>query len=428
MSRPLNQPDAAGRHGTERTVRELTCIIPAYWPVVGNTQLLLGELARASQPGGGGRAGNLRLRILTSSGQPEWASGFYLDGCEVIRLDVGSSWSWRKRDFEHAVVKRLRSEAELRGVVLLLDCPGLVPAVREALPEGVRLAARMECPPSGGHPAGDQFFRRGLHSLQNADLILATCRGQLREVLQTRILPPDRTACLPDCVVIPDGRQTGFDPLAAAARRGAARQSLGELHPALVVGREDRLVVCVWPGPDDAAARLLLKTWRMVLRQVETETRGPRLWIVGDGPALRDLMDQVQSLGWTESLTFPGAFDSLEECLVAADVVLHPAPSDVAAMGLLLGLREGTACVSLPEMEGDASLIGEDPAASAGGSAAEFLAARLLEHLRGGVVAPAVSPTACDFLSQRNAAAILEWLIEPESWALVPWKRSTAAT
>jgi Glycosyl transferases group 1 len=428
MSRPLNQPDAAGRQGIGRPVRELTCIIPAYWPVMGNAQLLLGELARASQSEAGGRAGSMRLRILTSSGLPEWSSRFQLDGCEVIRLDVGNSWSWRRRDFEHAVVKRLRSEAELRGVVLLLDCPGLVPAIREALPEGVGLAARMECPTWGGLAAGDQFLRRGLRSLQNADLILATCRSQLRAIVQTGILPAGRSGCLPDCVEIPDGQLKGSDPLAASARRGVARQSLGELHPALVVGQEDELVVCVWPGPDDAAARLLLKTWRLVLRQGEKETRGPRLWIVGEGPALRGLMDQVQRLGWTESVTFPGAFDSLEECLAAANVVLHPAPSDVAAMGLLLGLREGTACVSLPETEGEAVANGADPAVPVSGSEAEFLATRLLEHFSRGREAPVASLSARDFLSTRNAGAILDWLVEPESWPQAPWQRTATAT
>lgn len=429
MSRPLHQPVPSGQRGGSQSARQLTCVIPAYWPVTGNTQLLLGELARASQAETAIHAPGIRLRILTSSGQPEWAPAFLLDGCEVNRLDVGSSWSWRRRDFEHAVIKRLRSESGLTGVVLLLDCPELTPAVREALPPSVRVAARLDAHVTGGNLAGNQFLKRSLRTVRCADLVLATCRSQLLQVEQSGILAAGQSGVLPDCVFQPGGPGAGWENQAIADRRWAARQSLGELHAALALERHERLVVCVWPGADDLAASTLLKTWRLVLKETPPENEGPRLWIVGDGPAMRALMDQVQRLGWTDSVVFPGAFDSLEECVAAADVVLHPAPCDVSAMGLMLGLREGADCVALPGL-GDGTMGGDQhPDLLVSGAAAAFLAPRVVELIKDPLLArPPRTVEERELLRDHDARTMLDWLAEPDSWPAAPWNRLKAGT
>lgn len=335
------------------TAGSLECVIPSYWPFSGNSQWLLGELAAAHArlPG--------TMRIITGSGPAEWADHFLLDEVEIVR--VGRSASvWRKSEFHRAAAREVADRATSETIVVLFDSPGQAPQWRESLPETCRLVVHFDGPVPGPGFAGSLAARRLIRALAAAHEVWVPNR-RLCEQLRRGGIDPSRVIVLPDCVcgftdglslrddpARPDQVGTGSGREQIRRRRQIARVALGELRAASGCGAGNPVAFCCWPAVQPAEWTWLLRGWKAFCRLAgERHPWKPCLWIVGDAPGIQGLIEQTHQQDLEDCVFFPGTFDSLDDCLLAADWYIHPCAVDCSTVPLLLAMRSGAACIAL---------------------------------------------------------------------------------
>jgi glycosyltransferase involved in cell wall biosynthesis len=117
---------------------------------------------------------------------------------------------------------------------------------------------------------------------------------------------------------------------------------LAEIHADLRLDPPAPLVI--YTGRLHEAKGLLdaISAWPAVVASHPTA----RLWLVGDGPLRRELLEAVAVRGLGESIRLPGAFDNVEEMLDAADVFVLPSYVEGMSLALLEAMAAGLPVVA----------------------------------------------------------------------------------
>jgi|GEM_PF-4809942 len=326
----------------------LTCVIPAWWPAMGRSQYLLGELTRyfrTRNPADGGDNPAQRdwdLDIVSAVLPDHPSAGFELDGFPTVRVGNQYGFHWRRKSFSQNAVREISGRGNPPDVVMLFDMNDHIPEFRSGQHRPFRLIVRYDSVLESGTQAPMFAQRRLVRSLALADEIWVANHRQMDD-LRLHGIPASGIRLVPDCVMpddvdLPQPR----DPDSCRARL-AARTSLCSVYDGLKNAMDNSLVVCTLPTSLHQAMTSLIRTWRIVVREMPQAV----LWLVGESVRTRDVMEMVQQLDLDGNVCFPGSFDSLDEVMLAANLLVHPAKTDEFAVGLLTGLRSGRAALAV---------------------------------------------------------------------------------
>ncbi len=207
--------------------------------------------------------------------------------------------------------------------------------------------------------------RRVIFPLARGAVSLARYRAAVRIVAVSQCvasavaasgIPPSQIAVIPDGVPIP--------PVASAAEREAARQSLG-------IDLSVPLVGCVAALTPDKGQETLIRALPGILARIP----GCQLLLAGDGPCRAKLAAVANELGMEGSVRFEGFLEDLGGIYAAIDLFAFPAQAEALGTALLSAMAHRLPVVALarggiPEViqDGENGLLlkDTDPQALAG--------------------------------------------------------------
>jgi glycosyltransferase involved in cell wall biosynthesis len=312
----------------------IVLVTPRFWPQVGDSELLIGELARELACRG---ASPLVLAGKWSLG---WPATMRVCEFQVAHLAHAPRGGWSTLRYLIDLTRWLRRRRGNWDVVYVQGLRQEAYAAVGAL-QGSGVPLVLRCEESG--PRGDcdwqaqtRFGERTRRRCQQADAIVAGSSAVADELRQ-RGYAEERVH------VIPGGVEPG--PPRSADRRFRARAVLSETNYDLAAAEYAPVVVYVGKLDDFAALAGLLRAWQDVARRWASA----RLWLIGDGSAREALYEQIVIWELQYQVFMPGSFEDLTDVWLAADVCVVPQPGPgrhtiLAAMaaGLpVIAAREG---------------------------------------------------------------------------------------
>jgi glycosyltransferase involved in cell wall biosynthesis len=280
-----------------------------FWPLVGSLANqafdLAAELARQG----------VDVTVVTPRVYVHWPREAQFDGFRVVRLPQprGRLWTqWRYASALSSWLKENRQRFDLAYVLgLRYDAQATLSAAdRVGLPVVLRAA--------GSGPRGDLDWQarasgggRVRKACQMARWIVAPTLTALRE-LQAAGFADAALHRIDDGIQLPTLEHRPFQ----AQCRGALAHALGDLH----LPARARLVVVGDRLKRTHGTQQLLSCWHRVLALQPDAA----LWIIGDGPERDTLLTQVRQLGLTGRVAIAGPVDTMDEALLAADLVCVP--------------------------------------------------------------------------------------------------------
>jgi glycosyltransferase involved in cell wall biosynthesis len=168
---------------------------------------------------------------------------------------------------------------------------------------------------------------------QTADAIVA-CSEVIRDELLEAGYTPERLHVIRNGVNVPPPR--------TPKRRLGARKALGEIHSDLQLDAPAPLVIYTGRLHEAKGLNDLLAAWATLAPSHPTA----RLWLVGEGPQREELKENIQARGLSQSVRLPGAFDSVEEMLDAADAFVLPSYVEGMSLSLLEAMAAGLPVVA----------------------------------------------------------------------------------
>lgn len=309
----------------------LLLVTRRYWPLPGGWEKtwsrLLDELARRGR----------RATVLTPQWQADWPDETMHGPVRIVRLPPPRRGRWGEIRYLSQLtkaVRALRSEfdvlvaAGLRGdayamvgagrkhrfpVVLVAEQPGLRGDCHWQLEAVCGSRIKRRCYQAHAYPAATPLIEREL-------IAAGYARSRIRPILLG--VPPAE---------VPN----------AAARR-EARRALAHADPALALGGDEPLVVCIGRLRLGKGLDVLLNAWRRTSEAIPRAT----LWLVGEGPDADYLRERIGEFDLTGRVRLTGAFDDVDDVYRAADVAVFPALEDGPAVGLLEAASYGLPIVA----------------------------------------------------------------------------------
>lgn len=343
----------------------LTCVIPGYWPAPSTAGALVAELVQGIRRVGlddrarsQDNARRWAACVITSRLSPALSHDFSLDGCPVQRVGNSGQFPWRRGNFFRAAARAIQSGYVPGDVAMIFEADEHLGEFRKVLGESVPLILRYDSPSLVRGVTGVLAQRRKIRSLQLANRVAVANQSQAAELADAG-LDREKIWLLPDWVSPLEQILSTADPALGGmrdARRSQAREALAGIHPLLELRNQDRLVICSVPFTRRPALSLLLAAWRIVQRACPNG----RLWLIGESPAAREWMEEVQRLEMLDNVLFPGAFDSTVDLLQAADLVVHPAVPDQDSIFWLQAMRQSSPVVTLPPISAEHSWLQDD--------------------------------------------------------------------
>jgi glycosyltransferase involved in cell wall biosynthesis len=127
-----------------------------------------------------------------------------------------------------------------------------------------------------------------------------------------------------------------------AQTKAQARAALAEIDPALWLDPSAPLAVYTGRLHDRKGLIHLVAAWPAVLER----RPDARLWLVGDGSYRRQLIDLIGDLGLAGRVHLTGAFDDVEDVLLAADAFVLPSLEEGMSVALLEAMARGLPVVA----------------------------------------------------------------------------------
>jgi len=159
------------------------------------------------------------------------------------------------------------------------------------------------------------------------DLLVCTCEGERSLAVENRIVPPERTA------VVPNG--VDLSRLVVGADGNAFREELG-------VPAEHRLVGSVGALAPQKGHSYLVEAARIVLEELPDTT----FLVAGEGPQREKLTAQAQDAGLGERLQLLGQRDDIPRLLASLDLFVLPSLWEGLPYALLEAMAVGVPVVA----------------------------------------------------------------------------------
>lgn len=302
-----------------------------YWPLADDEERFLVELAEQLIEAGA------KLTVVTSMGHKSWPERVVLGRTPIVRLHRSatrvwgtfrylrtlSSWLWEQREQTDLVyVAGLREEAY--AALGTLGGSGIPVVLRT---QG--LGRQGDCHWQKTVAFGGRIANR----CRTADAIVAGNECAVEELVAARY-PPERIERIPN-----GARQRGGEH---RPTRRAAREALADVHPILQVADDAPLALYAGPIRENVGLFDLVRAWPAVLERWPQA----RLWLAGNATGADALWTEIQELGLSDAIIFPGAFDRFDDLLPAVDLFVLPAHEPLSSVTMLEALAEGVPVVA----------------------------------------------------------------------------------
>ncbi len=313
-----------------------------FWPLVGGAETAMAGLAASFQARGAATT------LLTARWKPEWPLTIEHRGVRVVRIAQPARRFWGSARYMMRLAGWLEAHAGQFDVVyvsmLKHDAYAALGACRSL---GAPVVLRAE----GGGPSGDcawqaQYPLGGVirrRCMRRAAAIVAPS-----EVIENELLaagyPAESIERIPNGVALPEPR--------SAERQVRARVSLALANPALRFGPRDRLTLYTGRLHRLKGLDTLVAAWAEVARDHPHE----KLWLVGEGPEEERLKEQIGAAGLEGQVSLAGAFDSVDDLLLAADRFVLPSHEEGMSLALLEAMAAGLPVVA-SDIAGNRALI-----------------------------------------------------------------------
>ena len=306
-------------------------VVRKFWPIVDGTQRLVSNLAHGLQ-----RLGHAPT-ILTAQWEKHWPREFIYRDVQVIRFPNWMQTGWGTLRYMSTLSRWLRGNSKQFDAVyvtgLKYDAYTVVGMLRKG-PIPVTLSA-VETGPDGDCAWHEQarFGWRIRRRCQLADAMVTLSDAASVE-LQNAGFARDKI------VRIDKGVRTMLAQ--DAARRTAARKSLGKTHDILSLKDDTPLAIYIGPFNKSMGLMPLMEAWHKVVGRLPNA----KLWMMGDGPFGLPLWERVGELDLMHNIIFPGTFDDVTDVLQAADLFVQPGPHNHLATAVLEAMACGTPVLS----------------------------------------------------------------------------------
>lgn len=323
------------------TSLRLALVTRRFWPLVGGAEMVMANLAEELT-----RQGH-QVQIVTAQWHPDWPKQITHRGISVTRLPNPALRGWGTVRYMMALGRWLRAhERELDAVYVSMLKHSAVCATSRLARSRVPVILRAE----GSGETGDcafhetaNFGHRIRQTCQQADAFVAPSQQVLDEMVQGGFAR-EKLHFIPNGVQVP-ARRTTDD-------RHRARATLATANPALAMADVAPLVVFTGRlHPGKGLARLV-RAWPRVLDRFPLA----RLWLIGEGPQEAELFALISAMGLQGRVFLPGAFDTVEDVLTAADLFVLPSLHEGMSIALLEAMAAALPCV-VSDIPGNRILI-----------------------------------------------------------------------
>lgn len=291
-----------------------------FWPLFGGPEVMMARLAA-----GLARRG-MHVTVVTAKWQHDWPDEFEHHAARVVRLEApGKHWwssvayigrlrRWllaNRAQFDLAYVSGLRHDAY---ATLLAGKRAGFPVLLRAEQAGLSGDCRWQL---------DAHFGRAIkRACRRASCIVAPTPLVEREVIAAGY-PRDRIRSI--ALGVPEADPSGPD------KRVEARRALAASQRRLAVPAVAPLVVFAGRFVESKGLLDLVAAWPEVLRRLGDAY----LWLIGEGPQQARLAAEIEGRGLGGHIAIAGAFDDVEDCLCAANLVVDVSHDEGGVLALL---------------------------------------------------------------------------------------------
>jgi glycosyltransferase involved in cell wall biosynthesis len=304
----------------------LAIVTPRFWPLVGDSPSHLLQLAASLR-----QLGHQPM-VVTPRWKRAWPQEMQIGDVPLVRLRGAPRGGWATLRWMYSLAAWLRDQQRLDGILVAGLKHEAYVAVAAARRRDVRLILIAGDDDLAWHRSATLGSRIAARC-REAPTIVAPCAAMSKALIGDGYHAA-RLVHIPRSIDFPAPR--------TPHSREAARMALASANYDLVTTANTQIALAV--GRLDAAHRFgdLVRAWRIV-----TARRGEaRLWIVGDGPDRDALHRQIGDLDQRFRVLLPGTFDSQEELMQTADILLAPGGGASPPRVMLEALAHGIAVVT----------------------------------------------------------------------------------
>lgn len=317
----------------------LVLITRRYWPLLGGAERVMSDLAAEFA------ACDCHVTLLTARWQSDWPEELQQERVRVVRLPQPTvRWlgTWRYMRAIQRWLAQHRHAIDLVYVSMFKHDAYAALAPDRSWPvviraEGAGVTGDMHWQLDA--PLGKRIKRRCFR----ADGFFAPSRAIETELIAAGYAR-DRVAYVPNGV--------RFGSAATADERAAARRALGAAHLHLQLPPDAKLLLYTGRLHGGKGLKNLVAAFATVAQRLPTAY----LWIAGDGPLRRELLDQIAELHLSGRTVLTGQFDGVEELLAAADAFALPSEEEGMSLALLEAMAAGLPAV-VSDIPGNRALV-----------------------------------------------------------------------
>ena len=312
------------------TPPQLVLVTQRFWPLVGRAAKVMANLAAelASR--------KLEVTVLTPRWQSQWPAEIAYRGVPVVRLANPPTRGRAAIGYMASVARWLRQNQNRYDLIyvsmLKHDAYAALAAARRRVPVVLRAerSGRLgDCLWQLDANCGRRLKQRCI----KADALIGPSRPIERELIAAGY-PRPRIHYLSNGVPIP--------PEGNAKTKAAARAAFAAVNPRLTMPQGVPLAVYAGRLHEAKGLAELVAAWEPICARWPNA----RLWLAGEGPCQAQLIEQIDARNLSGRVVLAGVFDSTDELLAAADLLVSPGREDGMSLSLLEAMAAGLPVVA----------------------------------------------------------------------------------
>jgi glycosyltransferase involved in cell wall biosynthesis len=187
---------------------------------------------------------------------------------------------------------------------------------------------------------------RAIQACRKADHVVVP-HASAHRLLVSRGIPMSSITRIPDAA----WSQTPVDP----GQRAAVQTAFSRVSGDFLVPEDHRLLLVFSNYQRDSGLERMCRS----LGRLLDDGAKLRIWIIGNGPELRNVHTLLREHAWHRDILLQGSFDAIEELLTVADLCVFPSPSADRQFLFPSVVSSGRPWLAVDSIETQA-LIGDD--------------------------------------------------------------------